>query len=86
MAFYIKNESTRCAVTRGNSASRTLTRIVAEFLGCELEDNCVSRVERVPSASNVADLPPSFSAQVLFLLGWGLATLEQLKRGQIWYM
>ena len=27
------------------------------FLGCELQDNCTPWVERVPSASNIADLP-----------------------------
>ena len=55
--LYIDNESTRYAVIRGSSPCKIVMRIVAEFLGCKLQNNCVPWIERVPSASNVADLP-----------------------------
>ena len=57
VTFYIDNESTRFAVIRGSSPCRSLLRIVTKFLECELEDGAIPWVERVPSASNIADLP-----------------------------
>ena len=57
VTFYIDNESTRFAVIRGSSPCRSLLHIVTQFLECELEDGAIPWVERVPSASNIADLP-----------------------------
>ena len=69
MTFYIDNESTRSAVIEGSSPSRTLFRIVTGFLGCELQDNCIPWVERVPSASNIADLPTKLLLKFHFVGG-----------------
>eukprot|EP00439_Symbiodinium_sp_Y106_P020071 s4821_g2.t1 len=47
----------RCAMIKGASPSRSLLLLVQGFLDREESDQSLTWIERVPSASNIADLP-----------------------------
>ena len=55
--FFIDNEGARYAIIKANSASLPLLLIVQLFHACSEHDSCLPWIERVPSASNIADLP-----------------------------
>ncbi|CAE7475744.1 NAGLU [Symbiodinium sp. CCMP2592] len=55
--FFVDNESARCCMIRGSSPVRALLALAHAFYASECRDQLVTWIERVPSASNVADLP-----------------------------
>ena len=55
--WFVDNEACRCAMIKGASPSRSLLVLVQCFLDREEADQSLTWIERVPSASNIADLP-----------------------------
>lgn len=55
--FFIDNEGARHALIKGTSPTLALLQIVQLFHTCAEYDFCWHWLERVPTASNVADLP-----------------------------
>ena len=55
--WFVDNEACRCAMIKGASPSRSLLLLVQGFLDREEADQSLTWIERVPSPSNVADLP-----------------------------
>ena len=55
--WFVDNEACRCAMIKGASPSRSLLVLVQCFLDREESDQSLTWIERVPSASNIADLP-----------------------------
>ncbi|CAE7035336.1 gpt [Symbiodinium sp. CCMP2592] len=55
--FFVNNESARYCMTRGSSPVRALLALAHALYGSECRDRLVTWIERVPSASNIADLP-----------------------------
>ena len=55
--FFVDNESSREVLVKGSSRSRTLLMLGALFFQLETADGAITWLERVPSASNIADAP-----------------------------
>ena len=55
--FYVDNDAARYTCIKASSPSRSLLSLACLFYASESADGVVSWIERVPSASNVADLP-----------------------------
>ncbi|CAE7297403.1 unnamed protein product [Symbiodinium sp. CCMP2592] len=55
--FFVDNDSARYCMIRGSSPVRALLALAHAFYASECRDQLVTWIERVPSASNVADLP-----------------------------
>ena len=55
--FFIDNEGARYSLIRGASNTLALLQIVQLFLACSEYDHALHWIERVPSSSNIADLP-----------------------------
>ncbi|CAE7837068.1 gpt [Symbiodinium sp. CCMP2592] len=55
--FFVDNESARYCMIRGSSPVRALLALAHAFYASECRDQLITWIERVPSASNVADLP-----------------------------
>ena len=55
--FFVDNEGARYSLIKGVSPTLALLQIVQLFHACSEEDQCMQWVERVPSKSNIADLP-----------------------------
>lgn len=55
--FWIDNEGARYSLIKGVSQTLALLQIVQFFHSCAEEDNSLHWIERVPSKSNIADLP-----------------------------
>ena len=55
--FWIDNEGARYSLIKGVSQTLALLQIVQLFHSCSEADNCLPWIERVPSKSNIADLP-----------------------------
>ena len=55
--FYVDNDAARYTCIKASSPSRSLLNLACLFYASESADGIVSWIERVPSASNVADLP-----------------------------
>ncbi|CAK9104190.1 unnamed protein product [Durusdinium trenchii] len=55
--FFVDNEGARFSLIKASSASLPLLLIVQLFHSCPEYDLCVPWIERVPSPSNIADLP-----------------------------
>jgi hypothetical protein len=53
----VDNEGARYSLIKGVSPTLALLQIVQLFHSCSEEDQCLPWVERVPSKSNIADLP-----------------------------
>ena len=51
------NEGARYSLIKGVSPTLALLQIVQLFHSCSEEDQCSPWIERVPSKSNIADLP-----------------------------
>lgn len=57
MIFFVDNEAARYALIHGSSPSVTLLKIAQAFHSCSGADSAIVWLERVPSPSNIADLP-----------------------------
>ncbi|CAE7467862.1 unnamed protein product, partial [Symbiodinium necroappetens] len=55
--FFIDNDAARSGVIRGQSKSQAMHRLALALAAVESTSPCISWTERVPSASNIADLP-----------------------------
>ena len=55
--FFVDNEGARFSLIKGTSGVLALLQIVQLFHACAEHDQVVHWVERVPSSSNIADLP-----------------------------
>ena len=55
--FFVDNEGARYSLIKGVSPTLALLQIVQLFHSCSEEDQCLQWIERVPSTSNIADLP-----------------------------
>ena len=55
--FFVDNEAARYALIHASSPSVSLLKIVQSFHSCSESDSSISWLERVPSPSNIADLP-----------------------------
>ena len=55
--IFVDNEGARHCLIKATSQTLALLQIVQLFHGCAEVDRCIPWIERVPSASNVADLP-----------------------------
>ena len=55
--FFVDNEDARYALIHGSSPSISLLKIVQAFHSCSVADSSIAWLERVPSPSNIADLP-----------------------------
>ena len=55
--FFVDNEGARYSLIKGSSPTLALLQIVQLFHACAEHDRCIPWIERVPSSSNVADLP-----------------------------
>ena len=55
--FFVDNEGARHSLIKGSSPTLALLQIVQLFHACAEYDRCISWIERVPSSSNIADLP-----------------------------
>ena len=55
--FFIDNDAARSVVIRGQSKSQAMHRLALALAAVESASPCISWIERVPSASNIADLP-----------------------------
>jgi len=53
----VDNEGARYSLIKGVSPTLALLQIVQLFHSCSEEDQCSPWIERVPSKSNIADLP-----------------------------
>ena len=55
--FFVDNEAARYALIHASSPSVSLLKIVQSFHSCSESDSSIAWLERVPSPSNIADLP-----------------------------
>lgn len=55
--FFVDNEAARYSLIHGSSPSVSLLKIVQAFHSCSVADSAIAWLERVPSPSNIADLP-----------------------------
>ena len=55
--FWVDNEGARYNLIKGVSPTLSLLQIAQLYHSCGEQDNCIPWVERVPSKSNIADLP-----------------------------
>ena len=55
--FFVDNEGARHSLIKGCSPTLALLQIVQLFHACGEHDQCLAWIERVPSSSNIADLP-----------------------------
>ena len=55
--FFVDNEAARYALIHGSSPSISFLKIVQAFHSCSVADSSIAWLERVPSPSNIADLP-----------------------------
>jgi hypothetical protein len=55
--FFVDNEGARYSLIKGVSPTLALLQIVQLFHSCSEDDQCLPWIERVPSKSNIADLP-----------------------------
>ena len=55
--FFVDNEGARYSLIKGVSSTLVLLQTVQLFHSCSEKDQCLPWVERVPSKSNIADLP-----------------------------
>ena len=55
--FFIDNEAARSVIIRGQSKSSAMHNLAIALAVVEAAAPCISWIERVPSASNVADYP-----------------------------
>ena len=68
--FFVDNEGARFALIKSCSESLALLQIVQCFHACGDADACLAWIERVPSSSNIADLPSrDLTAEALDLIG-----------------
>ncbi|CAE6911825.1 gpt [Symbiodinium sp. CCMP2592] len=72
--FFVDNESARYCMIRGSSPVRSLLALAHAFYASECRDHLVTWIERVPSASNIADLPSKPPAQAVFCWGGVVCT------------
>lgn len=70
MFFFKDNEGARFALIKANRVSLPLPLIVQLFHDCSEHDTCWPWIERVPSQSNIADLPSrDRAAEALSIIG-----------------
>ena len=55
--YFVDNEGSREVLVKGSSRSRTLLSLGSLFFEMENTDHAITWLERVPSASNIADAP-----------------------------
>ena len=55
--LFVDNEAARYALIHGSSPSVRLLKLVQSFHSCSVADSSIMWLERVPSPSNIADLP-----------------------------
>lgn len=55
--FFADNEAARFAIIKATSGSSSMQQLASAFHECDCEHECFHWIERVPSASNPADLP-----------------------------
>ena len=55
--FFVDNEAARYAMIHGSSPSVSLLKLTQAFHSCSIADSSIAWLERVPSPSNIADLP-----------------------------
>ena len=55
--FFVDNEAARSVIIRGQSKSSAMHHLAIALAVVEASAPCISWTERVPSASNIADIP-----------------------------
>ena len=82
--WFVDNEACRCAMIKGASPSRSLLILVQSFLDREEADQSLTWIERVPSASNVADLPSrSLCEEAAALIRGRVVSLEPFLKAAV---
>ena len=74
--FFVDNEGARYSLIKGVSPTLALLQIVQLFHSCSEEDQCLQWIERVPSKSNIADLPSRGQTELALRLIGGDAWTE----------
>ena len=74
--FFVDNEGARYSLIKGVSPTLALLQIVQLFHFCSEEDQCLQWIERVPSKSNIADLPSRGQTELALRLLGGDAWTE----------
>ena len=70
--FFVDNEGARHSLIKGCSPTLALLQIVQLFHACGEHDQCIAWIERVPSSSNIADLPSRDKTNIALELIGGL--------------
>ena len=79
--MFVDNEGARFSLIKGSSPSRTLLMIAVLFHDLEAQDEATMWIERVPSESNVADLPSrGLAAEAAKLIGASVRNLDDSAR------
>ncbi|CAE7215912.1 gpt [Symbiodinium sp. CCMP2592] len=77
--FYVDNDAARYVCIKASSPSRTLLSLACSFYASESHDGVISWLERVPSASNIADLPSRGEcAEAAKLIGGKIVDCSQI--------
>ena len=74
--FFVDNEGARYSLIKGVSPTLALLQIVQLFHSSSEEDQCLEWVERVPSKSNIADLPSRGQTELALSIISGAAWAE----------